>query len=105
MAELKCLVDYKKEVATLSMNNAAREKFGNVDGLPKNFHDCGCLGDCEPDFYLKDSESFEIEDDVHRLRIVLATFPKVRFLREIIFSFSDIMREYDFLISEKFIGA
>ncbi|KAJ0175159.1 hypothetical protein K1T71_009300 [Dendrolimus kikuchii] len=90
--ELRCLLYYKRELMTLSASNETLDKFDmNIKGLPRTSRNCGCLGNCDGDVYQKDREDFLSQDSTNRVRISITKFPKVRVMREIIFSFYDII--------------
>lgn len=90
LADLECVLEYKKEIMKLSASNETMEKFDNTDDLPRSSRDCGCLGNCEEDVFKNDRETFLPQETMNRLRISVSAFPKVRIKREIIFSFYDI---------------
>ncbi|XP_075979402.1 LOW QUALITY PROTEIN: pickpocket protein 19-like [Anticarsia gemmatalis] len=89
LEELVCLREYKKEIMTLSITNETR-KLDEIEGLPRSSRDCGCLGNCEEDVFKNDHESFLPQSRMNRLKVSVASFPKVRVMREIIFSFYDL---------------
>ncbi|CAB3253589.1 unnamed protein product [Arctia plantaginis] len=90
LSELECLIEYKKEIMTLSTTNETRRKMDDIDNLPKCSRDCGCLGNCEADVYQNDYETFLPQKTMNRLKVMVSAFPKVRVMREIIFSFYDL---------------
>lgn len=90
------MVKYKKEILTLSASEETRQKFNNHRHLPKNSSDCGCLSNCEIDIYQKEDESLVPQPYMNRLRIGISSFPKYRIVRDIIFSFEDIIRKYTY---------
>ncbi|KAJ8718459.1 hypothetical protein PYW08_002696 [Mythimna loreyi] len=90
LAELECVLEYKKEIMKLSIGNETMGKFDNTDDLPRSFRDCGCLGNCEEDVFKNDRETFLPQVNMNRLRVSVSAFPKVRVMREIIFSFYDL---------------
>ncbi|KAJ8714537.1 hypothetical protein PYW07_002762 [Mythimna separata] len=90
LAELECVFEYKKEIMKLSIGNETIGKFENMDDLPRSFRDCGCLGNCEEDVFKNDRETFLPQVNMNRLRVSVYAFPKVRVMREIIFSFYDV---------------
>ncbi|KAM3965505.1 sodium channel protein Nach [Aphomia sociella] len=88
--ELRCIIPYKTEIVKLTTSKVTWYKFENKKGLPRSPRDCGCLNNCETDLYLKEHEEYVIQSD-SRLRIGISSFPKVRVVREIIFSVYDII--------------
>ncbi|KAF9794666.1 hypothetical protein SFRURICE_019544 [Spodoptera frugiperda] len=90
LAELECVLEYKKEIMKLSIDNETMERFDNTDDLPRSFRDCGCLGNCEEDVFKNDHEQFVPTVGLNRMRLSVSAFPKVRVRREIIFSFYDL---------------
>lgn len=94
LAELECVLEYKKEIMKLSIDNETMERFDNTDDLPRSFRDCGCLGNCEEDVFKNDHEQFVPTVGLNRMRLSVSAFPKVRVRREIIFSFYDLFCKY-----------
>ncbi|XP_052752347.1 sodium channel protein Nach-like [Galleria mellonella] len=88
--ELKCIILYKMEIIKLSTSENTWNKFVNKQGLPRSPRDCGCVDSCEKDVYLKEQEIYISQGD-KRLRIGVSSFPKVRVVREIIFSVYDMI--------------
>ncbi|CAK1581081.1 unnamed protein product [Parnassius mnemosyne] len=89
ISELKCFLQYRREIMGLSVSNDTQNKFTTKGKLPKSSKDCKCLSNCETDIYRKDSEDLMPDSSANRLRIIIS-FPKIRIVRDIIFSFSDI---------------
>ncbi|XP_059055766.1 sodium channel protein Nach-like [Achroia grisella] len=90
LSDLKCIIDYKTEIIKLSTSKETWDVFINKNGLPRSPRDCGCLDNCEKDVYLKEQETYISQGD-SRLRIGVSSFPKVRVVREIIFSVYDMI--------------
>ncbi|XP_047996395.1 uncharacterized protein LOC125234230 [Leguminivora glycinivorella] len=90
LSELRCVIEHKNEILRLAATNDTIQKLGN-DSLPRTSRDCGCPSDCESHVYLKDAESILSQSDMNRLRIGISTFPKVRVMREFIFSTQDMI--------------
>lgn len=88
------MVEYKTEILTLSASEETRLKFNDNQHLPKNSSDCGCLSNCEIDIYQKKNESLVPEQSMNRLQIGISSFPKYRIVRDLIFSFEEIIRKY-----------
>ncbi|CAH0687816.1 unnamed protein product [Spodoptera exigua] len=76
LAELECVLEYKKEIMKLSIDNETMEKFDNTDDLPRSFRDCGCLGNCEEDVFKNDHEQFVPTVGLNRMRLSVSAFPK-----------------------------
>ncbi|XP_028026586.1 uncharacterized protein LOC114240302 [Bombyx mandarina] len=91
LPELRCIVLYKREITTLTASNETLQRFNDYTDLPRTSRDCGCLGDCEADVYQQDPASLLPQESLNRLRISVTSFPKVRFMREIMFSTYDII--------------
>ncbi|XP_061720047.1 acid-sensing ion channel 5-like [Cydia pomonella] len=90
-SELRCVLNHKNEIMRLSVSNDTLHKHGNDSSLPRTSMDCDCPSDCESHVYLKDAESILLQSDMKRLRIGISTFPKVRVMREFIFSTHDMI--------------
>ncbi|XP_063894852.1 sodium channel protein Nach [Helicoverpa armigera] len=90
LAELECLLEHKKQITTLSTYNETMGRYENIDDLPRSFRDCGCLGNCEEDVFKNDRETYLPQEAMNRVRVSVSAFPKVRVMREIIFSFYDL---------------
>lgn len=101
ISELRCVGQFKKEILALSASALTRLRVSDNKGLPKNIRDCGCLSSCEIDIYLKDEESLIPQPQMNRLKIAISSFPKHRIVRNLIFSFEDIICKYIFI---SFIG-
>lgn len=93
LSELTCFVRYRKEIMALSVSNETLKKFSSSAHLPRTPKDCSCLSSCETDIYRKDREEYTPEPSSSRLRIIFTAFPKMRIVRDKIFSFSDIFCE------------
>ncbi|XP_030020108.2 sodium channel protein Nach [Manduca sexta] len=91
LAEMRCVLFHMKEIMKFAVSNESMATMDDVTGLPTVFRECGCLGDCEAFVYNKDHETFLPQEAMNRLRISVSSFPKVRFVREIIFGFYDII--------------
>ncbi|XP_049871801.1 sodium channel protein Nach-like [Pectinophora gossypiella] len=89
--ELKCVLSYRKEILSLSTSEKTLKSFKTSTALPRTSKDCNCPSQCETDVYQKDYENFIPQKDMNWLRIGISSFPKVRVVRDIIFSFYDIM--------------
>lgn len=94
LPELACLVDYLKDILALSISNQTTSKIEDTDGLPRSTRDCGCLGDCQYNVYLKDSEIFIPQQGLNRLKITVSAYPRVRIIRERVFSFFDVIGKF-----------
>uniref|UniRef100_A0A2A4K5Z4 Uncharacterized protein n=1 Tax=Heliothis virescens TaxID=7102 RepID=A0A2A4K5Z4_HELVI len=94
LAELECLLEHKKQITTLSTYNETMGRFENIEDLPRSFRDCGCLGNCEEDVFKNDRETYLPQEAMNRVRVSVSAFPKVRVMREIIFSFYDLFCKY-----------
>ncbi|KAI8434236.1 hypothetical protein MSG28_012338 [Choristoneura fumiferana] len=73
--ELLCVIRYKNEIIRLAPSNDTIAKFGHFSSLPRSSSDCGCLGSCEAQEYLKDQENFLAQESTSKLRIAISTFP------------------------------
>ncbi|XP_053611996.1 uncharacterized protein LOC128676082 [Plodia interpunctella] len=91
LKQLKCIKQHKDELVKLSTTENTRNRFTNQDDLPKSPRDCNCLSNCENDVYLKDIETDSPPQENDRVRIGISSFPKVRVVREIIFSAYDVI--------------
>ncbi|XP_073960547.1 sodium channel protein Nach-like [Choristoneura fumiferana] len=89
--ELLCVIRYKNEIIRLAPSNDTIAKFGHFSSLPRSSSDCGCLGSCEAQEYLKDQENFLAQESTSKLRIAISTFPRYRVKREFIFSVHDMI--------------
>ncbi|KAI8434233.1 hypothetical protein MSG28_012338, partial [Choristoneura fumiferana] len=76
--ELLCVIRYKNEIIRLAPSNDTIAKFGHFSSLPRSSSDCGCLGSCEAQEYLKDQENFLAQESTSKLRIAISTFPRYR---------------------------
>lgn len=94
LIELSCILNYNRDIMTLSASNETMEQFNDSSDIPRNSRDCGCFEDCEADVYQNDNAIFLPQESSNRLRITVASFPKVKFIRQIIFSLYDIFRKY-----------
>ncbi|XP_069360491.1 sodium channel protein Nach-like [Maniola hyperantus] len=91
ISELKCVLKHRREIITLKTSEETYKKFCNAKNLPKISRDCGCLNSCELDLYYKDNEDFLPGKGLNKLKIKITSFPKVRVVRDVIFSFYDIV--------------
>ncbi|XP_039758847.1 sodium channel protein Nach-like [Pararge aegeria] len=89
--ELKCVLKHRKEIITLKSSEETFKQFCNIKDLPRISRDCGCLNSCELDMYYKDNEDFLYQKGLNKLKIKITSFPKVRVVRDVIFSFYDIV--------------
>ncbi|XP_050350373.1 sodium channel protein Nach-like [Nymphalis io] len=91
ITELKCILHYKKEIIGLKSSNETLRKFHNDEELARSARECGCLSSCAFDLYYKDTEDFEPKTGFNKLIIKITSFPKVRVVRDVIFSSYDIL--------------
>ncbi|XP_045538960.1 pickpocket protein 28-like [Papilio machaon] len=90
LSELTCFYRNRKEIMALSVSNETLMKFTSRAHLPRTPKDCSCLSNCETDIYRKDREEYTPEPSASRVRIIFTAFPKMRIVRDRIFSFSDM---------------
>ncbi|XP_013140291.1 PREDICTED: uncharacterized protein LOC106104709 [Papilio polytes] len=90
LSELTCFVQNRKEIMALSVTKETLMKFSSSAHLPRTPKDCSCLSNCETDIYRKDREEYTPEPSASRVRIIFTAFPKMRIVRDRIFSFSDM---------------
>ncbi|XP_060804626.1 sodium channel protein Nach-like [Amyelois transitella] len=91
LKRLKCIKEYKNELMKLSTSERTWKRFANKDDLPKSPRDCNCPSSCESDVYLKDVETVLLGQENDRVRISITSFPKIRVMRDVIFSIYDII--------------
>nr|XP_032514776.1 pickpocket protein 11-like [Danaus plexippus plexippus] len=89
--ELQCVLYHRKEIVKLSTLKETLKKFNHHKDLPITSRDCGCLNTCELDLYYRDHENFKQQSGIRIMKIKITSFPKVRFVRDIIFNFYDII--------------
>ncbi|XP_041980659.1 pickpocket protein 11-like isoform X2 [Aricia agestis] len=89
--ELLCVLKYRREIVTLAATEQTRKEFHYSKDIPTHSRDCECINSCEFDLYYKDREDYEPIRGVNKLSINITSFPKVRIVRDIIFSFYDIL--------------
>nr|XP_026493431.1 uncharacterized protein LOC113398761 [Vanessa tameamea] len=88
IAELKCVLRHKAQIVSL---RGAGGGAGAGAGGARGGRACGCGAACELELYYKDSEDFERTEGFNRLIIKITSFPRVRVVRDVIFSSYDIL--------------
>ncbi|XP_046966959.1 pickpocket protein 28-like [Vanessa cardui] len=74
IAELQCVLRHRRAIVSL-----------------RGARGCACAGACELDLYYKDTEDFEPTKGFNRLILKITSFPRVRVVRDVIFSSADIL--------------